>query len=181
MSRIAKRPIKITEGVKVSLEDNRVFVAGPKGELSYQLPKELSAKIEGDEILVGRNGDSKSAKSLHGLYHRLISGGIEGVSQGWKKTLELIGTGYRARMDGERIVINIGFSHPVVVTPPEGISFSLEENRINVSGIDKYLVGQIASNIRMIRPPEPYKGKGIRYLGEEVRRKPGKAAKVGGA
>lgn len=179
MSRIGKKPIKTVSEVKVEVEGQEITVSGPKGQLSYELPKALLARIEGDGIYIERKEETKSAKSLHGLFHRLISNGIKGVSQGRIKSLELVGTGYRAKMDGRNIVLSIGFSHPVIIEPPEGITLSVEENRINVSGIDKSLVGQTAANIRKIRPPEPYKGKGIRYVGEYVRRKPGKAAKVG--
>lgn len=179
MSRIAKKPIKIKEGVRVFADGPRVVVSGPKGELSYVLPPFLSVRVTGDEVFLERKEETKSAKSGHGLFYRLVLGAVTGVSEGWEKTLELVGTGYRARLDGKNIVLSIGFSHPVVVSSPEGISFSVEENRIKVSGADKQLVGQIASNIRRVRPPEPYKGKGIRLLGEEVRRKAGKAAKLG--
>lgn len=179
MSRIAKKPIKIDAGVNVSLADRKIHILGPLGQLSFELPKAIKARVEEDKIFVDRGGEEKAVRSMHGLFSRLILSGVKGVSQGWEKILELVGTGYRARMDGKNIVLSIGFSHPVVIVPPEGISFSLEENRIKVSGIDKYLVGQVAANIRKIRPPEPYKGKGIRYLGEAVRRKPGKTAKVG--
>lgn len=179
MSRIAKKPIKIKEGVKVSWDGQRVVVLGPKGELSYTLPASLSVKIADHEVFVERKEETRSARGLHGLFYRLISAAIIGVSEGWTKTLELIGAGYRGRMEGENLILSIGFSHPVVITPPPGIIFSIEENRINTHGVDKYLVGQVAANIRKARPPEPYKGKGIRYLDEAVRRKPGKAAKVG--
>lgn len=179
MSRIAKKPIKIKEGVRVFADGPRVVISGPKGELSYVLLPFLSVRVAGDEVFLERKEETKSAKSGHGLFYRLVLGAVTGVSEGWEKTLELVGTGYRARLDGKNIVLSIGFSHPVVVSPPEGISFSVEENRIKVSGADKQLVGQIASNIRRVRPPEPYKGKGIRLLGEEVRRKAGKAAKLG--
>lgn len=179
MSRIGKKTIKIVSEVKVEVEGQRLTISGPKGQLSYELPKVLLARIEGDEIYIERKEETKSAKSLHGLFHRLISNATKGVSEGRTKSLELIGTGYRARMDGKNIVLSIGFSHPVIIEPPEGIELSVEENRINVSGIDKSLVGQTAANIRKIRPPEPYKGKGIRYVGEHVIRKPGKAAKIG--
>lgn len=179
MSRIAKKPIKIKEGVKVSADGPKVVISGPKGELSYVLPPFLSVRVADNEVFLERKEETKSAKSGHGLFYRLLLGAVVGVSEGWEKALELVGTGYRARLDGKNIVLSIGFSHPVVVSPPEGISFSVEENRIKVFGADKHLVGQTASNIRRVRPPEPYKGKGIRLLGEEVRRKPGKAAKLG--
>lgn len=179
MSRIAKKPIKIPEGVSVSIEGNKVSLFGTKGGLTYDLPNTISAKVKDGELFLERKGDTKVAGSLHGLFYRLILGGVQGVLGGWKKTLELVGTGYRARMDGDKVVLNMGFSHPVVVEPPAGISFSLEENKVHIYGVDKRLVGQVAADIRKIRPPEPYKGKGIRYLGEAVRRKPGKAAKVG--
>lgn len=181
MSRIAKKPIKPDEGVKVSAQDGKVLIFGPKGQLSFEVPKALKIRIDTEGIFIDRKGEEKAARSMHGLFYRLLLSGVKGVSQGWEKVLELVGTGYRARMDGKNVVLSIGFSHPVVIEPPEGISLSVEESRIKVEGIDKHLVGQIAANIRRVRPPEPYKGKGIRYLGEEVARKPGKAAKVGTA
>lgn len=181
MSRIAKKPIRVDEGVKISLQDAKVLISGSKGQLSFEVPKALKVRVETDGVFVDRKGETKPARSMHGLFYRLLSSGVKGVSQGWEKVLELVGTGYRARMDGKNVVLSIGFSHPVAIVPPEGISFSVEENRIKVEGIDRHLVGQVAANIRRVRPPEPYKGKGIRYLGEEVARKPGKATKVGTA
>ncbi|MBI2007163.1 MAG: 50S ribosomal protein L6 [Candidatus Blackburnbacteria bacterium] len=181
MSKIAKKPIKIEEGVKIFAENGKVRILGPKGELSFEVPRTLKVRIEADNVFVDREGNEKPIKSMQGLFFRLLLSAVKGVSQGWERILELVGTGYRARMDGKNIVLSVGFSHPVVVEPPEGISFAVEENRIKVAGYDKHLVGQVAANMRRVRPPEPYKGKGIRYLGEEVARKPGKAAKVGAA
>lgn len=180
MSRIAIKPIKIIDGAKINLEDSKVIVSGPKGELFYNLPDVLTTRSEGEEFYVERKNEEKFTKSLHGLYYRLIEVAIKGVTEGWKQTLELVGTGYRARMDGKNLVMSIGFSHPVVVSPPEGVSFVVEENKIYVTGIDRQLVGQVAANVRRARPPEPYKGKGIKYEGEFILRKAGKAAKVGG-
>lgn len=178
MSRIGKQPITIPAGVEVKIEGQTVSVKGPKGELSRTLPDMMAIKQEGDEIIVERPDDSREAKSFHGLTRTLISNMVEGVSNGFTKKLEMVGVGYRAALKGKDLELQLGFSHPVVVKAPEGITFEVpSQTEIIVSGPNKEEVGQIAANIRKWRKPEPYKGKGIRYEGEYVRRKLGKAAK----
>lgn len=181
MSRVGKKIIKVVEGVKINVEGDTAIVSGPKGELKVILPKGIAVLVDGDQVKVSRVTETKEVKSLHGSVQRTLIACMSGVSSGWSKKLELVGTGYRAKLEGGSLVLAIGFSHPVRFDPPEEISFAVEENKIIVSGIDKRLVGQIAADIRAVRPPDSYKGKGIRYEGEKVRRKPGKAAKVGAA
>lgn len=182
MSRIGAKPIKIPEGVTVQKDGSLVTVVGPKGSLSSAFRPEIEIKIEGNNISVERKGETPKAKSLHGLTRTLVENMILGVTQGWNKGLELIGVGYRAVVEANTLVLNVGFSHQVKFPAPTGITFTVSENtKVNVSGVDKQLVGETAAQIRRIRPPEPYKGKGIRYIGEVVRRKAGKAAKAVGA
>lgn len=180
MSKVGKNPIAIPEGVKVTINGDLVTVDGPKGSLMQKVRPEVHVELMDSKISVRRANDEKVARSLHGLTRTLIANMVAGVSQGWTKTLELVGVGYRAQKQGDNLVLTVGFSHPVVITPQPGISFSIAENKITVSGIDKAQVGQVAANIRQVRPPEPYKGKGIRYQGEYIVRKQGKASKVGG-
>ena len=180
MSRIGRQPIAIPEGVTVSQAEGKIVVKGPKGELSFALFPELKVNLEGSEIRLQRRVDKASA--LHGLMRALLMNAVIGVTQGFEKHLELVGTVYRAKKEGEKLSLSLGFSHPVIVTPEIGISLDVEEQKeIIVKGIDKYQVGQMAANIRKLRKPEPYKGKGIRYKDEIVKLKPGKAAKVGAA
>lgn len=179
MSRVGAQPIKIPEGVSVTRADRRVEAKGPLGELSQLIPLEIEVKVKSGEVKLSRINDDKKAKALHGLFRTLIFNMVQGVAQGWKKELELVGVGYRAAMEGEKLVLNVGFSHPVIINPPPGIKLEASKNQIAVQGLDKALVGQVAAEIRAVKKPEPYKGKGIRYLGEQVRIKPGKAAKVG--
>ncbi len=175
MSRIGKKPIPIYDNVKVLIKDSSISVEGPKGKLSWDFPSDLTVKKEGQEILVTRPDDSKTNRSLHGLTRVLIANMVEGVSNGFSKTLEIKGVGYSAEMKGKSLFLNIGFSHPVLVTPPNDVNIEIPSNlKVKVSGINKQRVGQIAAKIRSISPPEPYKGKGIRYEGEYVRRKAGK-------
>lgn len=182
MSRIGNAPIPIADEVSVSIEDKTVMVKGPKGELSHTLPPLVSATIMNGKIVVKRTNSTKEAKSLHGLTRALLANMVSGVTKGYEKTLELVGTGYRAKKQGDVLHISVGFSSPVEYQEPEGITLQVEGNNIiKVQGIDKQQVGQTAAEIRKIRPPEPYKGKGIKYLDEYVRRKAGKAAKVGEA
>ena len=176
MSRIGKKPITIPEGVEVKMEDNLVKVKGPKGELQREVPAEIKVEIKEKELLVSPQKETKRTKALWGLSRALLSNMVEGVSQGYIKKLEIEGVGYKAVLEGEDLVLNVGFSHPVEIKKPEGITFSAEKNAITISGIDKEKVGQIAAKIRKVKPPEPYKGKGIRYEGEEIRRKAGKKA-----
>jgi large subunit ribosomal protein L6 len=178
MSRIGKKPIEIPEGVKITLGDNAITVKGPKGELTKLVHQEINVAIDGNVLTVTRPSDNKTHRSLHGTTRSIISNMIEGVTKGYEKNLELVGVGYRASKSGQKIVINVGYSHPVEVTPEQGIEIEVPaQTKISVKGIDKERVGAVAANIRSIRLPEPYKGKGIRYEGEFIRRKEGKAGK----
>ena len=179
MSRIGKMPIVIPAGVEVKLETgNFVTVKGPKGVLSRQLVEEINIAIEGNEVLVTRPNDLKRIRSLHGLTRTLISNMVVGVTEGYKKSLEIVGTGYRAAKAGSTLTLTLGYSHPVVMEDPEGVESVVEGNtKIHVSGIDKEKVGQYAANIRAKREPEPYKGKGVKYSTERIRRKAGKSGK----
>lgn len=179
MSKVGKKPILVPEGVKVSLDDKSVGVEGSLGSLQIRLPQGIKVQINEDELSVARSDDSKKARSLHGTIQRNITNAILGVSQGWKRKLELVGTGYRARIEDKNLILSVGFSHTVQILAPEAINFDVQENIITVSGPDKHIVGQTAANIRKVRPPEPYKGKGIKYQDEILRRKAGKAAKTG--
>ena len=176
MSRIGRMPVEIPAGVEVSVEGNLVRVKGPKGELARSLPPAISVKLEAGRILVERPSDSNHHRALHGLCRSLIKNMVEGVSQGFQRVLELSGVGYRASKQGEKLVLQVGYSHPVEIEPGPGLSIEVPApNRIVVRGIDKEAVGNLAARIRSIRPPEPYKGKGIRYEGERIRHKVGKA------
>ena len=178
MSRIGKQPIVIPANVEVKIEGQQVDVKGPKGALSVLLPEPITAKVEGSEVLVERPNDTKTARELHGLCRTLVYNNIVGVTDGYTKALEIVGTGYRAQAKGNDIEFTLGFSHPILVKAPQGIELKLESpTKLTVVGIDKQLVGETAANIRKLRKPEPYKGKGIRYAGEVVRRKVGKAGK----
>lgn len=179
MSRIGRKPVAYPAEVKVTLNQDSVLVVGPKGELTVRIPKDVVARIEDNQIVAERKNEIKQTKSDHGTFSATINNAISGVTTGWSKTLELIGTGYRPRMEGRDLVLAIGFSHPVKFVPAEGITFTVEENKVIVTGIDRHLVGQVAANVRAVRPPEVYKGKGIKYSGEKIRRKAGKAAKAG--
>lgn len=179
MSKIGKNPITVPQGVTVKKESDLIIVDGPKGQLVQKIRPEITVTIESDRVLVTRRSDARIARALHGLSRSLIFNMVTGVSSGWTKTLELVGVGYRAQKQGENLVLTVGFSHPVVITPQPGIQFSIAENKVTVTGIDKAQVGQVAANIRHVRPPEPYKGKGIRYSGEHIIRKQGKSSKVG--
>jgi len=177
LSRVGKNPIFIPSEVKVKIEQNEVFVSGPKGELKKEIHPSLKMETSEDRIMVFRSSDSKFHKSLHGLARALIANMVEGVIQGYKKALEIQGIGYKAELHGKKLNLSLGFSHPILFSPPEGIKIEVEgPNKIVVSGIDKELVGLVAAKIRSFRPPEPYKGKGIRYEGEFVRKKAGKTA-----
>lgn len=176
MSRIGKRPVTIPTGVSVEINDHLVVVKGPKGQLSREFRPEVSLVMEENEITVNRANDEKFVRSLHGLSRTLLSNMVVGVSTGFTKQLELVGVGYRAQMAGSKLVLNMGYSHPVEFDPPKGIEFAVDgTNKVRVMGIDKQLVGDLAADIRAVRPPEPYKGKGIKYQGEVIRRKAGKA------
>lgn len=178
MSRIGKLPVPVPDGVDLAIDGLTVTVKGPKGEISRTMPEGVEIATNDDgEVVVGRLGDDRMHRSRHGLVRSLIANMVIGVTDGYEKRLELVGVGYRAQQRGSDLELQVGFSHPVTVEAPEGITLqSPQPTEIIVSGIDKVLVGQIAANIRDIRPPEPYKGKGIKYQGEHIRRKAGKAA-----
>ena len=180
MSRIGRQPIPVPSGVSVTIaDDNNVTVKGPKGQLERQFPPTMQLSREDENLVVSRPNDEGKQRALHGLSRSLLNNMVVGVTNGFTKTLEVQGVGYRAQLQGTSLQLALGFSHPVIIAPPEGISFAVEGPRIHIQGIDNERVGQVAANIRKLRPPEPYKGKGIRYLGERVRRKAGKAGKVG--
>mgnify|MGYP003331524909 FL=1 len=178
MSRIGKMPIAIPSGVEVKIDGQVVSVKGPKGTLTHTVPAPITVAVEENSIMVSRPDDERTSRSLHGLTRTLIANNIEGVTKGFTKGLEIVGTGYRVTQKGSAIEFALGYSHPILVQAPEGISFQVEGNtKITVVGIDKQAVGEVAANIRKLRKPEPYKGKGVRYAGEVVRRKAGKAGK----
>jgi len=182
MSRIGRMPIPVPQGVEVTIRDDEVTVKGPKGELSRRFSPDMSITLRDSELTVSRPSDSKVHRSLHGLTRSLLANAVQGVSSGFEKNLEIVGVGYRADKTGDKLVIRTGYSHPVEVSPLPGVSLAVEGvNRIKVTGINKELVGEMAAKIRAIRPPDAYKGKGIRYAGEVVHLKPGKAGKaIGG-
>ncbi len=178
MSRIGKLPIPLPAGVTVAIDGQNVSVKGPKGELALTVSEPIKVTLEDNSVIVSRPDDEAKSKSLHGLSRTLIANNVHGVSTGFTKTLEIVGTGYRAAAKGSNLELALGFSHPVVIEPPKGITLTVEGNtKIIISGVDKQAVGEVAANIRKIRKPEPYKGKGIRYEGERVRRKAGKSGK----
>lgn len=180
MSKIGNLQIVIPQGVNVTQVDNDVSVAGPKGSLSFGVHAQIKVEIEGDKIKVTRKTETKFAKSLHGLTRSIIANMVKGVVDGHEKVLEVIGVGYRAAKQGDDLVLNVGYSHPVVIAPLNGVQLDTKENKIIVTGADKVVVGEMAARIRRVRPPEPYKGKGIKYSGETIRRKAGKAVKAAG-
>jgi large subunit ribosomal protein L6 len=177
MSRIGKSPIINTEKATITKNGMVVSVSGPKGTLSYTLPSGITLSQDGDTFTILCEGKDTKIRALHGYVRANIANMIIGVTKGFTKTLELVGVGYRAAVTGANLVLNVGFSHQVTITPPQGVTFTIVEGKIVVSGIDKQAVGQVASNIRKVKVPEPYKGKGIRYVGEHVRKKAGKSAK----
>lgn len=179
MSRVGRLPIEIPNGVKVDVTpDNVVTVKGPKGELVKEMHKDITIAVEDNQVVVTRPSDVAQHRALHGLTRALINNMVTGVSQGYQKTLELVGVGYRAQLKGKDLTLNLGYSHPVEIKSVEGVEFSVPEaTKVVVSGIDKELVGSVAANIRVWRKPEPYKGKGIKYAGEVIRRKEGKTGK----
>jgi len=179
MSRIGKLPITIADGVTITVDEgNVVTVKGPKGQLSTQISKEMIIEQDAGVLTVKRPSDEKRMRALHGLSRTLINNMVQGVHAGFSKVLDIVGVGYKAQLQGTKLVLNMGYSHPVEFEAPAGIDFEVPgPNRVIVKGIDKQLVGQIAANIRAVRPPEPYKGKGIRYENEQVRRKEGKTGK----
>lgn len=176
MSKIGKKPILISENTKATLEGETIIVEGPKGILKKEISPEIEVKIEGGKIFVFPKIKTKKTKALWGTTRQIIFNMIEGVTKGFEKKLEIEGLGYKAYLEGENLILEVGFSHPVKIEKPEGIKFQVEKNIISVSGIDKELVGQMAAKIRAVKEPDPYKGKGIKYLGEVIRRKAGKKA-----
>ena len=181
MSRIGHLPIEVPTGVDIKIDGSFVHVKGPKGELEWTFSPGINIKREDAMLIIERKTDEPMLRALHGTTRSLLNNMVIGVSQGFERILEVEGVGYRAEMNGDNLVLHVGYSHPVVINPPEGISFDVDTKtrQIKVSGYNKQVVGQIAANIRKVRPPEPYKGKGIRYQGEQVRRKAGKAGKTG--
>jgi large subunit ribosomal protein L6 len=179
MSRIGKKPIDIPGGVDVKLDGNTVRVTGPKGELHWSCPETVSLSLDEGKVLVKRAGDSKPERSLHGLSRSLVANMVTGVSQGYQKVLEITGVGYRAQVQGNKIVFTLGYSHPVEFQLPQGITAAVDQKQttLTVTGIDKQQVGQVAANIRALRPPDAYKGKGVRYAGQRLKLKVGKAGK----
>ncbi len=183
MSRIGKLPVALPKGVSVTVSDsNFINVKGPKGQLEQQFPGEMTFEVESGQVSVTRPTDAKNHKALHGLSRALLNNMVTGVSGGFKRVLEVEGVGYRAGMMGKNLVVIVGYSHPVEVVPPPGITFEVDKTgrQITVTGIDKQVVGQMAAQIHDLRAPEPYKGKGVRYQGEKIRQKAGKSGKVGG-
>lgn len=178
MSRIGKRPIPVPDKVKVTLDGQHVAVTGPKGSLARELPSRVTVEQDGNTLHVQRVDESRTSRQLHGLSRTLVSNMVEGVSVGFQKRLQIQGVGYRAQAQGNKLILNVGYSKPVEMTMPEGVQVAVERNtEVTVSGINKEVVGNVAAKIRAVRPPEPYKGKGIRYFGEFIRRKAGKAGK----
>lgn len=181
MSKIAKKPVQIVEGAQVLIENNEIKVSGVKGNLTFKIPMGIAVKIEEGNVLVSQTAEDDKVKALSGLVRANIANMVKGVTQGFSKKLELTGVGYRAQAAGNSLTLSVGYSHQVIIKGDSTINFAVEENVITVTGPDKALVGDIASKVRAVRPPEPYKGKGIKYQGEHIRRKVGKAAKAVGA
>jgi large subunit ribosomal protein L6 len=181
MSRIGKMPISVPPGVEVTVRGSQVVVKGPKGEMSRTFHKDMSLSLDDNQLVVTRPTDNRVHRSLHGLTRALLANMVHGVHEGFRKELEIHGVGYRAQVEGEKLVLSVGYSHPVEIEPPPGITLSVDKSSRNIAveGVDKELVGRVAAEIRAVRKPEPYKGKGIRYAGEHVRRKAGKAGKIG--
>ncbi len=182
MSRIGRAPIAVPTGVNVKREETRILVEGPKGKLSIVIPPILSVAIDAQQVKVACVDQAANHRALHGLYRALLANMVQGVANGFSKELEIVGVGYRAQLQGKQLSLSVGFSHPVVVPIPEGLTVEMPKpTQVTVKGADKQLVGQFAANLRRIAPPEPYKGKGIKYVGEVIRRKAGKAATGSGA
>ncbi len=180
MSRVGKEPIILPDGVQVRLDGRNLTVTGPRGTLNHEIPGQIVLRLEEGQLRVERPTDQPLDRGLHGLTRTLVGNMVTGVTEGFTRVLEMVGVGYRAELRGRHLFLNIGYSHPVLIRAPEGIAFEIgQDGSIAVSGIDRYLVGQVAANIRAVRPPEPYKGKGIRYRGEYVRRKAGKTGAAG--
>ena len=176
MSKIGRLPILIPQGVTVEINGQVVKITGPKGTMEETLPRRVDAEVKDDQILVSVKGKDKGSMSLHGTFRSLLNNHVTGVSKGWEKKLELVGTGFRAEVNGKKLILTVGFSHTVDIEAPAGINFKVEKMIVTVDGVNRETVGQIAADIRSARPPEPYKGKGIKYIDEIIRRKAGKAA-----
>ena len=182
MSRIGRKPVQIIKGVKVEKKDGVLKVVGPKGELSSTVPPSISIEVKDAEVLLKRSSDIKAQKALHGTWRALVNNMVKGVAEGFQRKLEIVGVGYKAELKGKKLQLALGYSHPILFSPPASIKIEVPQpTNIIISGIDKQLVGQVAAKIRSFRPPEPYKGKGIKYEGEYIRRKAGKAAATAGA
>lgn len=182
MSRIGKKPVVILQGVKVHLAERDIKITGPKGELTATVHPDIAVEVADGQLLIKRHTDEKKHRALHGLWRALVQNMMTGVTTGYTRKLELVGVGYRAEMKGKKLQLLLGFSHPILFAAPEGVTLEVPtQTNITIRGIDKMLVGQVAAKIRSFRPPEPYKGKGVKYEGERVRRKAGKAAAAGGA
>ena len=182
MSRIGKKPVVILQGVKVHLAERDIKITGPKGELTATVHPDIAVEVADGQLLIKRHTDEKKHRALHGLWRALVQNMMTGVTTGYTRKLELVGVGYRAELKGKKLQLLLGFSHPILFAAPEGVTLEVPtQTNITIRGIDKMLVGQVAAKIRSFRPPEPYKGKGVKYEGERVRRKAGKAAAAGGA
>ena len=182
MSRIGKKPVVILQGVKVHLAERDIKITGPKGELTATVHPDIAVEVADGQLLIKRHTDEKKHRALHGLWRALVQNMMTGVTTGYTRKLELVGVGYRAELKGKKLQLLLGFSHPILFAAPEGVTLEVPtQTNITIRGIDKMLVGQVAAKIRSFRPPEPYKGKGVKYEGEHVRRKAGKAAAAGGA
>jgi large subunit ribosomal protein L6 len=182
VSRVGRKPITVIKGVKVDAKDHHVTITGPKGELSADVHPDITLEVKEDRITLSRSSDLKEQRALHGLWRALLQNMVKGVTEGYTKKLELVGVGYRAELKGKKLQLALGYSHPILFEPPVGIKIETpSQTNITISGIDKQLVGQVAAKIRSFREPEPYKGKGIKYEGEFIRRKAGKAAAASGA
>jgi large subunit ribosomal protein L6 len=182
VSRIGRKPIPVPKGVKVTIDGNTVAVSGPKGNLKTEIDNTLSISVENNDIVLKRSSEEKKVKALHGLWRALVANMVNGVSEGYQKKLEIVGVGYKAEVKGKGIQLALGYSHPIVFIPPAGIKLEVPiPTNIVIAGFDKQLVGQVAAKLRAFRPPEPYKGKGVKYAGEYIRRKAGKTAASAGA
>ncbi len=181
MSKIGRQPVEIPQGVEITIDGAKITVKGTKGYLTREFPRVVVMKKEGNEVLVSTTRKDKGSRAIHGTVRSLISNMVKGVSEGWSKKLELVGAGYRAQVEGNTLVLTVGFIQPVKIQAPQGVTFKVEKNTLTVDGIDKEVVGEISAKIRGVRPPEPYQGKGVRYFDEVIKKKPGKAAKAGEA
>ena len=182
MSRIGKKPVPVTKGIKIEHKGGTLKVTGPKGELKASVPDSITIEIAGEEAVVKRSSDTKAERALHGTWRALLNNMVKGVSEGFQRKLEIVGVGYKAELKGKKLQLALGYSHPILFMPPDGIKLEVPQpTNIVINGIDKQLVGQVAAKLRSFRPPEPYKGKGVKYEGEYIRRKAGKAAAAAGA